>query len=86
MKVDVESGGNGSTDFFSRWSSQYDLRFLVHSAQWIMAELLRSVMGAKMEEAGKLIEFVQIPLSPLVEDFGSHRLVLPDVTPSATQG
>ena len=33
-----------------------------------------------MEEAGKLIEFVQIPLSPLVEDFGSHRLVLPDVT------
>jgi len=58
--------------------NQYDLRFLLHSAQWIMAELLRSLVGANMQEAGKLIEFVQIPLSPIIEDFGSHRLVLPD--------
>ena len=60
--------------------NQYDLRFLAHSAQWIMAELLRSVMGSKMEEAGKLMEFVQIPLNPIVEDFGSHRLVLPNAS------
>jgi len=54
----------------------FDLRFLHHAGQWIVAELLRTVSGISMEEAGKLIDTVQAPVGGLVEDFGERRLVL----------
>lgn len=33
-----------------------------------------------MQEAGRLIEIVQAPIGTAVEDFGSHKLVLPDLS------
>jgi hypothetical protein len=56
-----------------------DLSYLVHSAQWVLTELLRGVGSIGMEEAGRLVEFVQMPVNQIVEDFGTHRLVLRDV-------
>jgi hypothetical protein len=33
-----------------------------------------------MQEAGRLLEIVQAPIGTAVEDFGSHKLVLPDLS------
>ncbi len=60
--------------------STYDLRFLFHSAQWIVAEFLRSDSGMTMEETGKLISAVQAQAGALVEDFGGKRLVLVEMS------
>lgn len=60
--------------------NMFDLRFLHHAAQWIVAELLRTVSGVPMEEAGKLVEMIQAPAGGLVEDFGDRRLVLEQMT------
>lgn len=54
----------------------YDLRFLHHSAQWMVAEFLRQASGLTMEEAGRLIDLVQEPVGGLVEDLGGRKLVL----------
>lgn len=58
----------------------YDLQFLYHSAQWILSELIRVLLGSSMEIAGKVIEQIQMPVGGLVEDFNGHRLVLKDIT------
>jgi hypothetical protein len=61
----------------------YDLRYLLHGAQWLIAELLRNVSGLKMEESGQLIEMVYAPVGQLVQDTGFRKLVLVDkLTPS----
>ena len=57
----------------------YDLRMLLHGSEWMIAELLRLTEGVSMQEAGELIEMVQAPVGALVEDFGTHRLVLADL-------
>jgi hypothetical protein len=57
----------------------YDLRYLLHGAQWLIAELLRNISGLKMEESGRLVEMVYAPVGQLVEDTGFRRLVLHDV-------
>ena len=57
-----------------------DLRFLLHAAQWIVAELVRTVGGITMEEAGALVAVVQAPAGGLVEDFGDRKLVLEDMS------
>lgn len=54
----------------------YDLRYLYAAAQWILSELIRQILSTDMADAGKLIEFIQIPISLIVEDFGDRRLVL----------
>lgn len=54
----------------------YDLRYLYSASQWILSEIVRQVLFKDMNTAGKLIEFIQIPVSPVVEDFGDKRLVL----------
>ena len=45
-----------------------------------MAEMIRTVSGLPMEEAGKLIEAIQAPLGVLVEDFGDRKLVLREMS------
>lgn len=57
----------------------YDLRLLHGAAQWVMAELIRTVSTVPMEEAGRLIDQVQAPVGGLIEDFGSRKLVLADL-------
>jgi hypothetical protein len=54
----------------------YDLRYLYSSAQWVLCEIICHVLSADMDTAGKLVEFIQVPSSSLVEDFGDKRLVL----------
>jgi hypothetical protein len=54
----------------------YDLRYLYSASQWILSEIVRQTLSRDMDTAGKLIEFIQIPVSPVVEDFGDKRLVL----------
>ncbi len=55
----------------------YDVRLLLHGAEWVIAELLRLTQNLPMQEAGELIEMVHAPVGTLVEDFGTRRLVLP---------
>lgn len=54
----------------------YDLRYLYSAAQWVLCEITRYVLSTDIDTAGKIVEFIQVPASPLVEDFGDKRLVL----------
>jgi hypothetical protein len=60
--------------------STADLAFIHQGAAWIMAELIRSASGVTMEEAGALIELLQMPVGALVEDIDGTRLVHADVS------
>jgi hypothetical protein len=61
----------------------YDQRLLYSQTQWILTELLRFVTGSTMTAAGKLIEQVQMPVSPIVEQIDSRKLVLLNLKASA---
>jgi hypothetical protein len=54
----------------------YDLRYLYSTAQWVLCEITRQALSTDINTAGRLIEFIQVPASPFVEDFGDKRLVL----------
>jgi len=54
----------------------YDLRQLYYSAQWILSEIVRHILKGDVNTSGRLIEFIQIPVTPFVEDFGDKRVVL----------
>lgn len=53
-----------------------DLRYVYTSAQWVLSEIVRHISGEDVETANHLVEFVQLPIDPLVEDFGDRRLVM----------
>lgn len=53
----------------------YDLNYTYAAAQWTLSEIVRHVIKTDMATAGKIIEFIQIPISSVVERFGSRRLV-----------
>lgn len=55
--------------------NEFDLRFLLSGAQWIMAELVREFSGTTMQQAGALVAQIQAPIGALIEDFGSKRMV-----------
>lgn len=61
---------NGAID-----PNSYDLAFIHQSAAWIMAELVRNAVGITMEEAGAIIELLQVPVGSLVEEIDGVRLV-----------
>jgi hypothetical protein len=54
----------------------FDLRYLYSTAQWVLSEIIRHVLSTDVDTAGKLVEFIQVPASSIVEDFGDKRLVL----------
>lgn len=58
----------------------YDLAFLYAAAQWVLAELVRSVAHISMQDAGSLIQYIGAPAGTLVEDFADRRVVLKDLT------
>ena len=58
----------------------HDLAFAHQAAAWISAELLRHATGVSMQEAGALIELVQAPVDPLVEEIEGTRIVHADVS------
>ncbi len=58
----------------------YDLRYLFFAAQWVLSEIIRHVLSTEMETAARLVEFIQVPVTPLVEDFGDKRIVLREGT------
>lgn len=60
--------------------NDFDLRFLLSSAQWIMAELVREFSGTTMQQAGTLVDQIQAPVGALVEDLGSKRMVHGNLT------
>ncbi len=58
----------------------YDLQYLHHAAQWILAEIVRSVSGTTMDDAGKIIQQLLLPVGSLIEDFGNRKIVLADLS------
>lgn len=55
--------------------NRFDLALAYQAAAWIVAELLRNATGTTMSEAGALIELIQVPIGPLVEEIDGVRLV-----------
>lgn len=56
-------------------SNIYDLKYIYASAQWILSEIVRQFIKTDMASAGAMIEFIQIPVSSVVEDLGDRKLV-----------
>lgn len=56
--------------------NRFDLEYLIGGARWVLAELIRTVSGLPMQEAGALVEQVTAPVGSLVQDFGTRKLVL----------
>lgn len=52
-----------------------DLAFTAQASAWLMSELVRVATGVSMDEAGKVIEFLQMPIDDLIEDIRGVRLV-----------
>jgi hypothetical protein len=57
-----------------------DLRFCHDAARWVMSELTRHATGLTMQEAGAVIDLVQVPVGYLVEDIDDTRLVHANVS------
>ena len=53
----------------------FDLAFIYQAASWIVAELIRSASGLSMEEAGDLVELIQVPVGAIVEEIDGTRIV-----------
>lgn len=60
--------------------NRFDLQYLIGSAQWVLAELIRTVSGLPMQQAGVLVEQVTAPFGGLVQDFGGRKLVLAEMS------
>jgi len=60
--------------------SEYDLRLLYASAQWIIAELIALTDGISAADAGRLVEQVPVPVDGLVEVVQGRKLVQGNVT------
>jgi hypothetical protein len=58
----------------------YDLRFLFHGAQWVLAEFVRVSGKISMANAGDAVAEIQAPLDAIVETIGAEQLVLADVS------
>jgi hypothetical protein len=53
----------------------FDLGYLLQSAQWVLAELVRSTSKLSMQETGTIVALIHAPVGGLVEDFGTRKLV-----------
>lgn len=58
----------------------YDLEYIHHGAQWILAEIIRLCSGVPMKEAGKLVEHILTPIGSIIEDFGGRKLILANLS------
>jgi hypothetical protein len=54
----------------------YDLAYLLHAIQWVLAEGVRVIAGSSMKEAGDLVAAISAPVGGLVDDLGGRRVVL----------
>lgn len=55
--------------------SWYDLRLLLAAAQWILAEFLATSTAIAVDEAGRLIDQVEMPVDGLVEAVEGRTIV-----------
>lgn len=58
----------------------YDLNYTYSAAQWMLSEIVRHLTSINMAVAGNIIEFIQIPVSGVVEKFEDRRLVYGTLT------
>jgi hypothetical protein len=58
----------------------YDLKYIYSSSQWILCEMVRQVTASNVNLVGRIIEFIQIPVSSVVEEFGNRKLVYGHLT------
>jgi hypothetical protein len=56
----------------------YDLRFALHSGKWILTEFVRIATQMPLEDALAVIDDIQSPVYPLVEEILGRPLVLND--------
>ena len=60
--------------------NSYDLQFLLAGSKWILAELIRNLTTLPMEEAGKIVDELNVPVDKILEAFEAKRIVLYDTT------
>ncbi len=60
--------------------NMYDLRYTFFCTQWLLSEIFRQIMITDMAYAGKIIEYIQIPVSTIVEEIDTQRIVFGEIT------
>ena len=58
----------------------YDLRYIFSSVQWMLSEVVRQILKSDMLNAGEMIEFIQIPVSAVVEEIDDRKLIFGNFT------
>ena len=58
----------------------YDLYFTYTASQWMLSEVVRQIINTDMAVAGRMIEFIQIPIMSVVERFGDIIFVYGKLT------
>jgi hypothetical protein len=53
----------------------FDLAYLLHATQWVLAELVREIAGSSMKQAGELVAAINAPVAGLVDDLGGRKVV-----------
>jgi hypothetical protein len=52
-----------------------DLKFLFSTAQWMLTEIISQVIITDINSAAEMIDYIQMPVLPIVEDFGDKKTV-----------
>lgn len=58
----------------------YDLNYAYSACQWILSEIVRYSINSDKALAGRMIDYIQIPISVIVEEFGDRRIVYGNLT------
>jgi hypothetical protein len=53
----------------------YDLKFIYACAQWILTEIVRQFITNDIHKAGEIVEFIQLPVSSIVETIDGRKIV-----------
>ena len=53
----------------------YDLNYIYSACQWILSEMIRYSIKSDKALAGRMLEYIQIPISVIVEEFSDRRIV-----------
>jgi len=55
--------------------NMYDLKYAFSAAQWILTELVKEFITADINKAGEIVDFIQIPVSQIVESIGGRKII-----------
>lgn len=53
----------------------YDLKYIYSSTQWILTEFIRQHVTGDIHKAGRIVEFIQLPVSSIIESTDGRKII-----------